>query len=123
MLLGVCEIFSQAATLKLRQSCMLVCLVRELTHRVIVYVQKYLRHECKIAQYQLPSFDNFSSNRVVLGDSTILLHDSCVSKTIVFERSVTTMFETVILSHRDVITLSHVVLFIFSDFFLLFGST
>ena len=83
MLLGVCEIFSQAATLKLRQSCMLVCLVHELTHLVIVHVQKY---------------------------------DSCVSKTIVFERSVMTMFETVILSHRDVITLSHVVLFIFSDF-------
>ena len=123
MLLGVCEIFSQAATLKLRQSCMLVCLVHELTHLVIVHVQKYLRHECKIAQDQLPSFDTFSSNRVALGDSTILLRDSCVSKTIVFERSVMKMFETVILYHRDVITLSHVVLFIFSDFFLLFGST
>ena len=76
MLLGVCEIFSEAATLKLRQSCMLVCLVHELTHLVIVHVQKYLRHEFKIAQDQLPSFDNFSSNRVALGDSTILLHDS-----------------------------------------------
>ena len=85
--------------------------------------RKYLPHECKIVENQLPSFDTFSSNKIVLVDSTILLHDSCVSKTIIFERSATKMFETIILSHRDVITLSHVVVFIFSDFFLLFAST